>query len=196
MPALHGPPPHASPHSPPPPSSPAKSDQLFTHATHPSIRSIPDPKASLPSLSWRVFAAQSVPPMVEPVHPSLLPHCSLSSNHASLKKIVWDRQKDSLPEAPPVPSDVAAPSSWGSAARRQPLNNLMFVVLGLTLLGGVGAIRLGSVKRRGTTSNKEQLFKPLHLRVIAQKQAGMARYRFTAFVVTSSPQLLLNPRMA
>ena len=62
-----------------------------------------------------------LPQWEEPVHPSLLPHCSLSSNHASLKKIVWDRQKDSLPEAPPVPSDVAAPSSWGSAARRQPV---------------------------------------------------------------------------
>ena len=68
------------------------------------------------------------------MHPSLLPHCSLSSNHASLKKIVWDRQKDSLPEAPPVPSDVAAPSSWGSAARRQPLNNRDHVKGGLSSL--------------------------------------------------------------
>ena len=102
------PPPHASPH--PPPSSPAKSEQLIQK--HPC----------LPFLGGYSQHSQS-PQWEEPVHPSLLPHCPLSSNHASLKKIVWDRQKDSLPEAPPVPSDVAAPSSWGSAARRQPLNN-------------------------------------------------------------------------
>ena len=86
---------------------------------HPSAQIQEHP--CLPFLGGYSQHSQS-PQWVEPVHPSLLPHCSLSSNHASLKKIVWDRQKDSLPEAPPVPSDVAAPFSWRSAARRQPLN--------------------------------------------------------------------------
>ena len=124
LPALHGPPPHASPHPPPPPRhQPNQTSCSPTPPTRLSGLSQIQKHPCLPFLGGYSQHSQS-PQWVEPVHPSLLPHCSLSSNHASLKKIVWDRQKDSLPEAPPVPSDVAAPSSWGSAARRQPLNKL------------------------------------------------------------------------
>ena len=58
------------------------------------------------------------------MHPSLLPHCPqiFPRNMPASRKSSGTGKKHSLPEAPPVPSDVAAPFSWGSAARRQPLN--------------------------------------------------------------------------
>ena len=108
----------------PPPTPPTPPSRLCPPArppAHPSAQIQKHP--CLPFLGG--YSQHSVPQWVEPVHPSLLPHCPqiFPRNMPASRKSSGTGKKHSLPEAPPVPSDVAAPFSWGSAARRQPLNN-------------------------------------------------------------------------
>ena len=117
------------PRLPPTPSSPARTKPIVRFLrkarppAHPSAQIQKHP--CLPFLGG--YSQHSQSPNGWNRCPSLLPHCPqiFPRNMPASRKSSGTGKKHSLPEAPPVPSDVAAPFSWGSAARRQPLNNIV-----------------------------------------------------------------------